>query len=58
MKKPAVYSMANKRNETFYTGVTSNLFQRIYQHKNQVFKGLTDRYKCKNTCLGSVNKIL
>ena len=47
MKKPAVYIMANKRNGTLYTGVTSNLFQRIYQHKNQIFKGFTDRYKCK-----------
>ena len=47
MKKPAVYSMANKRNGTLYTGVPSNLFQHIYQHKNQIFKGFTDRYKCK-----------
>ena len=47
MKKPAIYILASKRNGTLYTGVTSNLFQRIYQHKNQIFKGFTDHYKCK-----------
>ncbi len=47
MKKPAIYILASKRNGTLYTGVTSNLPQRIYQHKNQIFKGFTDRYKCK-----------
>ena len=34
-KQPAVYILANKRNGTLYTGVTSNLPQRIDQHRNQ-----------------------
>jgi len=33
MKQPAVYIMANKRNGTLYTGVTSNLPQRVHQHR-------------------------
>ena len=33
MKIPSVYIIASKRNGTLYTGVTSNLTQRIYQHK-------------------------
>jgi putative endonuclease len=47
MKKPAVYVLTNKRNGTLYTGVTSDLAQRIYQHKNEIIKGFTSNYNCK-----------
>ena len=36
--------MANKRNGTLYTGVTSNLVQRVWQHKNNLAEGFTKRY--------------
>lgn len=36
--------LANKRNGTIYTGVTSNLNKRILEHKNNVIKGFTERY--------------
>ena len=36
MKQPCVYIVANRRNSPLYTGVTSNLVQRIWQHKNNV----------------------
>ena len=36
--------MANKRNGTLYTGVTSNLLTRVYQHKNNMVEGFTEKY--------------
>ncbi len=47
MKQPAVYIMASKRNGTVYTGVTSNLLQRVYQHKHAVTGGFTSQYECR-----------
>ena len=39
--------MASKRNGTLYTGVTSNLVQRAWQHRESVGDGFTKRYGCK-----------
>ena len=47
MKRPAVYIVASKRNGTLYTGVTSNLGQRAWQHREGVADGFTKRYNCK-----------
>lgn len=38
--------MANKRNGTIYTGVTSNLLTRDYIHKHALLPGFTSRYHC------------
>ncbi|MEZ5692362.1 MAG: GIY-YIG nuclease family protein [Altererythrobacter sp.] len=45
--QPAVYIMANKRNGTLYVGVTSNLPQRAWQHREGAVDGFTKRYGCK-----------
>ena len=45
--QPAVYIMANRKHGTIYVGVTSNLVQRIWQHREGVGGGFTARYGCK-----------
>ncbi len=47
MKQPAVYILASQRNGTLYTGVTSNLIQRGWQHKEAGTPGFTDMYRVK-----------
>ena len=42
--QPAVYTLTNKPDSTLYTGVTSDLPKRIWQHKNRVMKGFSTRY--------------
>ncbi|MES2988186.1 MAG: GIY-YIG nuclease family protein [Pseudomonadota bacterium] len=39
--------MASKRNGTTYTGVTSDLPGRIYQHRNGLIEGFTKEHGCK-----------
>lgn len=39
-----VYILASKLNGTLYTGVTSNLHKRIYEHKNKFVDGFTKKY--------------
>ena len=45
--QPTVYIMTNKRNGTLYTGVTSNLIKRVYEHKYSDEPGFTQKYRCK-----------
>lgn len=44
MKSPAVYLLASAKNGTLYIGVTSNLVQRIWQHREHIVEGFCDRY--------------
>jgi len=46
MKQPAIYIMANKRNGTLYTGVTSDLIKRGYEHRNHVTDCFTKKHGC------------
>ena len=43
-KEPCVYILANRRNGTLYTGVTSSLIKRVWEHKNDLAEGFTKRY--------------
>jgi putative endonuclease len=44
---PCVYLLASRRNGTTYVGVTSNLLQRIAQHREGTFDGFTRQHNVK-----------
>jgi putative endonuclease len=44
MKQFCVYILCSKRNGTLYTGVTSNLIKRVYEHRNNLADGFTRKY--------------
>jgi putative endonuclease len=44
-RQPAIYILTNKKNGTLYTGVTSNLPRRIWEHKNKITQGFSAKYK-------------
>ena len=47
MKQPCVYIAASGRHGTIYTGVTSNLPRRAWEHREGLMKGFTAKYGCK-----------
>jgi putative endonuclease len=45
MKAYYVYILASQRNGTLYTGITSDLVKRIWEHKSGSVPGFTSIYK-------------
>ncbi len=43
-RHPCVYMLASRRHGTLYTGVISNLLQRLWQHRNGITRGFVGRY--------------
>jgi putative endonuclease len=46
-KRPCVYIVASARNGTIYTGVTSDLPKRAWQHREGLVEGFSKKYGCK-----------
>ena len=44
MAQSYVYIITNQLNTVLYTGVTSNLKKRIYQHREKLIEGFSKRY--------------
>ena len=43
-KQYYVYLLTNAKNNVIYTGVTSDLVKRVFEHKNKTIKGFTAKY--------------
>ena len=43
-RQPCVYVLASKPDGTLYIGVTSNLMERVWQHRSGAIEGFTKRY--------------
>jgi putative endonuclease len=46
-----VYVLASRKNGTLYIGMTDNLIQRVWMHRNGVIKGFTKKYGVKTLVL-------
>lgn len=46
-KEYFIYILTNKYNSVFYIGVTNNLARRTLEHKAELMKGFTKKYKLK-----------
>jgi hypothetical protein len=55
-KVPCVYILAKASHGTFYTGVTSNLVGRVWQHREGLVLGFTQKHHIKRLCGSSVMK--
>ena len=44
MKRFFVYLLASDRNGTLYVGMTSDLVRRVWQHREKVVDGFTEKY--------------
>ena len=47
MKQPCVYIVASRRNGTLYTGVTSDMPRRAYEHREGLAPGFSKKHGCK-----------
>jgi len=42
-----IYILTNWSNEIFYTGVTNDIARRVWEHRNDIVKGFTSKYKLR-----------
>ena len=46
-KQYYVYILASKKNGVLYVGVTDDLIRRVWEHRNEIVGGFTQKYKVK-----------
>ncbi len=46
-KQYYVYILTNKLNSVFYIGITNDLSRRMFEHKNKISEGFTQKYNLK-----------
>lgn len=46
-KQGYVYILASRQNGTLYTGVTSDIVRRVWEHRQGDVAGFTKKYNCK-----------
>ncbi len=56
-KRFYVYILANKKYGTLYTGVTSDLSKRTWQHKNHAAPGFTNTYNLDKLVYYEIHEI-
>ena len=56
--QPAVYIITNHLHGTLYTGVTSNLAKRIFEHKEGLIQGFSKQYAFKTLVWYEVNETM
>ncbi len=44
MKLYYIYILTNKKNSVFYAGITNDLVRRVFEHKEKLVKGFTQKY--------------
>ena len=53
-----VYILSNWNNSVLYVGVTNDLPRRVYEHKNHLAEGFTDKYNvCKLVCYEATSDV-
>jgi putative endonuclease len=57
-----IYILTNKHHTVLYTGVTSDLYVRVYEHKQKVYPGFTAKYNVNKLVyfeqFGNVNEAI
>lgn len=56
MKDYYVYILASKKDGVLYIGVTNDLVRRVYEHKNDIVKGFTQKYFVKKLVYYEITK--
>jgi len=55
-KNPAVYILTNKQNKVLYIGVTGDLKKRVWEHKEKLIKGFTNKYNTNKLVYFEIHK--